>query len=162
METHVAVELPAVVEARFPIARDRRGITGHSMGGHGALTLALRHPGRYASVSALAPIVAPSEVPWGHKAFAGYLGDDRAAWAAHDACALLRAGRRLPGVALIDQGLADKFLERELQPERLETAAAEVGQAVTVRRHPGYDHSYYFVASFIEDHLRHHAAALAG
>lgn len=161
METHVAVELPAAVEARFPIARERRGITGHSMGGHGALTLALRHPGRYASVSALAPICAPAQVPWGEKAFAGYLGDDRAAWAGHDACALLRAGGRLPGAPLVDQGLADKFLTRELRPELLEAAAAAVGQPLTVRRHDGYDHSYYFVASFIEDHLRHHAAALA-
>ncbi|MEZ4399866.1 MAG: S-formylglutathione hydrolase [Kofleriaceae bacterium] len=162
METYVVDELVAAVEARFPIAGDRRGLTGHSMGGHGALTLALRHPGRFASVSALAPIVAPSQVPWGHKAFAGYLGDDRAAWAQHDACALVASGARFPGPVLVDQGLADKFLERELQPERLEAAAAAAGIDVTVRRHAGYDHSYYFIATVIDDHLRHHAAALVG
>ena len=162
METYVVDELRALVEARFPIARDRRGVCGHSMGGHGALTLALRNPGVYASVSALAPIVAPSQVPWGQKAFAGYLGDDRVAWAAHDACALIGRGARLPGTPLVDQGLADKFLERELQPERLEEACAAAGQAIAVRRHAGYDHSYYFVASFVEDHVRHHAAAIGG
>lgn len=162
METYVVDELVAAVEDAFPIARDRRGVTGHSMGGHGALTLALRHPGRYASVSALAPIVAPMEVPWGQKAFAGYLGEDRAAWAAHDACALVASGARFPGPVLIDQGLADKFLTRELQPERLEAAGAAAGVDVTVRRHDGYDHSYYFVHTFIDDHLRHHAAALVG
>ena len=160
MERYVTQELVALVEAQLPIARDRRGVFGHSMGGHGALTLALRHPGLYASVSALAPIVAPSEVPWGHKAFAGYLGDDRDAWRAHDACARIAAGGRLPGEVLVDQGLDDKFLARELQPERLERACAEAGQPVTVRRHAGYDHSYFFVMSFVEDHLRLHARAL--
>jgi S-formylglutathione hydrolase len=160
MERYVTQELVALVEAQLPIARDRRGVFGHSMGGHGALTLALRHPGLYRSVSALAPIVAPSEVPWGHKAFAGYLGDDRDAWRAHDATALLAAGGRLPGEVLVDQGLDDKFLARELQPERLERVCAEVGQPVTVRRHAGYDHSYFFVMSFVEDHLRLHARAL--
>lgn len=160
METFVTEELPAAIAAHFPVAADKAGITGHSMGGHGALTLALRHPDRYRSVSALAPIVAPTEVPWGQKAFAGYLGDDRAAWGAHDTCALLRAGKRWRGTALVDQGLADKFLDRELRPELLEAAASETGAALALRRHPGYDHSYYFVASMIDDHLRHHAAAL--
>lgn len=160
MERYVTQELVALVEAQLPIARDRRGVFGHSMGGHGALTLALRNPGRYESVTALAPIVAPSEVPWGHKAFAGYLGEDRDAWRAHDAAALITAGRRLPGEVLVDQGLDDKFLARELRPERLEQACAEAGQRVTVRRHAGYDHSYFFVMSFVEDHLRIHARAL--
>lgn len=161
METHVVHELRAAVEAHFPVAADRRGITGHSMGGHGALTLSLRHPGVYASVSALAPICAPSQVPWGEKAFRGYLGDDPAAWAAHDACALIQSGRRWPGTVLVDQGLDDKFLARELRPELLESACAAASQPLTLRRHAGYDHSYYFVASMIEEHLRHHAAALA-
>jgi len=160
MERYVTQELVALVEAQLPIARDRRGVFGHSMGGHGALTLALRHPGRYASVSSLAPIVATSEVPWGHKAFAGYLGDDRDAWRAHDATALIAAGGRLPGEVLVDQGLDDKVLARELQPERLEQVCAAMGQPVTVRRHAGYDHSYFFVMSFVEDHLRLHARAL--
>jgi S-formylglutathione hydrolase len=161
MERYVVDELPRFIESRFPIAADARGLFGHSMGGHGALTLALRHPERYRSVSALAPIVAPTQVPWGHKAFAGYLGADRAAWAAHDTVELLR-DHRFPSPPLIDQGLADKFLERELKPELLEAAAAQAGQAITLRRHAGYDHSYYFVSSFVEDHLRHHARVLRG
>jgi S-formylglutathione hydrolase len=160
METYVARELPLLVEATFPVTPGARGIMGHSMGGHGALTLALRNPGLYRSVSALAPIVAPSEVPWGQKAFEGYLGRDRSRWLAHDACALL-ATAQLPGPLLVDQGLGDKFLERELQPERLERACAAAGQALELRRHEGYDHGYYFVASFIADHLAHHAKALS-
>jgi S-formylglutathione hydrolase len=160
METYVADELPALIERAFPVADDRRGIMGHSMGGHGALTLALRHPGRYHSVSAIAPIAAPSQVPWGQKAFAGYLGEDRAAWAAHDAVALIDAGNRLPGAPLVDQGTADKFLERELRPELLREACTRAGQPLTLRLHDGYDHSYYFINSVIDDHLRHHAAAL--
>jgi S-formylglutathione hydrolase len=159
MEQHVAVELPALVQASFPIRGDARGIFGHSMGGHGALTLALRHPDRYRSVSALAPICAPSEVPWGQKAFTGYLGADRSAWRDHDAVALM-ATRRFPGEVLVDQGLDDKFLTRELRPERLEEAARAHDHALCLRRHAGYDHSYFFVASFVEDHLRHHAKAL--
>lgn len=159
METHVVTELPAWVEERFPIRGDRRGIFGHSMGGHGALTLALRHPSRYASVSAFAPIVAPSRVPWGEKAFARYLGEDRAKWKAHDASELV-AKTQLPFELLVDQGLADKFLERELRPELFEEACRAAGQRVQVRRHEGYDHSYYFIASFMPDHLAHHAAAL--
>lgn len=161
MESWVTRELVEVVERRFPIAADRRGLMGHSMGGHGALTLALRHPGRYASVSAFAPICAPSEVPWGVKAFTNYLGADRDKWAEHDASALVAAGRRFPGRVLVDQGLGDKFLEGQLRPERLEAACEAAGQALTLRRHSGYDHGYYFIQSFIEDHLRHHAAALA-
>lgn len=160
METHVARELPEVIEAHFPVASDRRGIFGHSMGGHGALSLALRHEGRYRSVSALAPICSPTQVPWGHKAFRGYLGDEIARWSAHDSCELLRSGKRFPGPVLVDQGLDDKFLERELQPELLERACAEAGAALTLRRHAGYDHGYYFIATFVEDHLRHHARAL--
>jgi S-formylglutathione hydrolase len=159
METHVVTELPSWVEGRFPIASDRRGIFGHSMGGHGALTLALRHPDRYASVSAFAPIVAPSRVPWGEKAFAGYLGGDRAPWAEHDACELVKT-RTLPFELLVDQGLSDKFLERELRPELLEEACRAVGQKLRLRRHEGHDHSYYFIATFMPDHLRHHATTL--
>jgi S-formylglutathione hydrolase len=160
MESYVVDELPALVERSFPIVSDRRGIIGHSMGGHGALTLALRHPDRYRSVSALAPIVAPSQVPWGQKAFAGYLGDDRAAWAEHDAVALIGAGKRLPGTPLVDQGTADKFLDRELRPTLLQAACEAAGQPLQLRMRDGYDHSYYFIHSVIDDHLRHHAAAL--
>ena len=160
METYVTEELPAVVEASFPVLGEARGIFGHSMGGHGALTLALRHPGRYRSVSAFAPIVAPSRVPWGCKAFAGYLGPDASAWAAHDACALVRA-RPLPIPLLVDQGTADKFLDVQLKPELLEAACAEAGQRLQLRRHAGYDHSYYFVASFVDEHLAHHAGDLS-
>ena len=160
METHVLDELPALLAARFPADAARRGITGHSMGGHGALTLALRHPGRYRSLSAFAPIVAPSQVPWGRKAFANYLGPDESAWAGHDACELVKR-RAFGAPILVDQGLADKFLEPQLQPGRFEAACAAAGQPLTLRRHAGYDHGYYFIASFIEDHLRHHAAQLA-
>ena len=159
METYVVQELPALVEAHFP-ATDRRAISGHSMGGHGALTLALRHPGRYASVSAFSPIVAPSQVPWGQKAFSAYLGDDRTAWAAHDAVALVATAReRLP--LLVDQGEADEFLAGQLRPELLEAACAAAGHPLTLRRHAGHDHSYYFIASFIGEHVAHHAKALS-
>jgi S-formylglutathione hydrolase len=154
METHVAFELRTFVENHFSIARDRRGITGHSMGGHGALTLGLRHPTLYRSVSAMAPICAPMQVPWGKKAFAGYLGDTD--WETHDTCALLAAGKRWTTTPLVDQGLADKFLETQLRPELLEAT----GAAVELRRHAGYDHSYYFIATVIADHLRHHAEKL--
>jgi S-formylglutathione hydrolase len=160
MDTYVTRELPAVVEARFPVVRDARGIFGHSMGGHGALALALRNPDRYRSVSAFAPIVAPSQVPWGRKAFNGYLGPEESTWAAYDACALVRA-RPLPMPLLVDQGTADKFLDVQLKPELFEAACADAGQRLQLRRHAGYDHSYYFIASFIEDHLAHHARALA-
>lgn len=161
METHVVDELPAWIAARFPAADlSRGGITGHSMGGHGALTIALRHPERYRSVSAFAPICAPGRVPWGEKAFARYLGEDRDAWRMHDASALVEAGRRFPGPVLVDQGLDDKFLATQLQPEWLEAACAAAGQSLQMRRHEGYDHSYWFIQSFVADHLRHHAAAL--
>lgn len=161
METFVVDELPALVEASFPVATDRRGIFGHSMGGHGALSLALRHPGRYQSVSAIAPICAPSQVPWGQKAFAGYLGADSAAWVAHDATSLLDGGRTLGCGLLVDQGLDDKFLQRELLPELLEAACARARQSLLLRRHAGYDHSYYFIATVVADHLHHHARELA-
>lgn len=160
METHVAFELPAAVEAAFPVRAGRRGIFGHSMGGHGALVLALRNPERYQSVSAFAPIVAPSDVPWGQKAFRGYLGDDRDAWHAHDASRLV-ARTQLPFELLVDQGEADAFLERELRPETFERACRDAGQGIRLRRHAGYDHSYYFIATFVEEHLRHHARLLA-
>ncbi|MCB9526255.1 MAG: S-formylglutathione hydrolase [Myxococcales bacterium] len=158
MYDYVVDELPALVEAHFP-ASDKRSITGHSMGGHGALVIALRNPGRYASVSAFAPIVAPTAVPWGHKALGAYLGEDRSAWAAWDACALVaQASERLP--LLVDQGDADGFLAEQLQPERLREACAAAGHPLTLRMQPGYDHSYYFIASFIADHLAHAGAAL--
>ena len=160
MHDYVVDELPALVEAHFPVT-DARAISGHSMGGHGALTLAMRHPGRYRSVSAFAPIVAPSLVPWGEKAFAAYLGDDRDAWKAHDAVALVESGlaERLP--LLIDQGGADEFLTTQLRPELLQAAAQARGHPLTLNIRPGYDHSYYFIASFIDSHLAWHARALA-
>ncbi len=159
MSTYVTRELPALVEARFAADGARTGVFGHSMGGHGALVAALRAPERFRSVSALAPIAAPMRCPWGEKAFRGYLGEDRAAWRAYDASELVRE-RAFPGRVLVDQGLADKFLEGQLKPELLERACADAGRAIEVRRHPGYDHSYFFIASFVEDHLRHHAEAL--
>lgn len=161
MDSWIVDELPALVAANFPVDASRTGISGHSMGGHGALTLALKHPGRYRSCSAFAPIVAPSQVPWGRKAFPRYLGDDPVAWAAHDACALIAAGHRFDGTLLVDQGEADRFLASQLQPEHLEAACTAAGQPLRLRRHAGYDHSYWFIQSFIEDHLAHHARALA-
>jgi S-formylglutathione hydrolase len=161
METHIVDELPTTLASHFRTADfSRRGITGHSMGGHGALVLALRHPARYRSVSAFAPIVAPTRVPWGEKAFTRFLGEDRSRWNEHDATALIGSGRRFPGTPLIDQGLDDKFLAAQLQPERLEAACEQGGQPLRLRRHAGYDHSYWFIQSFIEDHLGHHAEAL--
>jgi S-formylglutathione hydrolase len=158
METYVVQELPALVEQHVPTT-SRRGIFGHSMGGHGALTLALRHAGRYASVSAFSPIVAPSQVPWGRKALLEYLGEDRATWAAHDAVALVADAReRLP--LLVDQGEADEFLAAQLRPELLQAACDAAGHPLTLRRHDGYDHSYYFIASFIGDHVAFHAEQL--
>lgn len=160
MEDYVVQELPALVDQHFP-ATGARGIAGHSMGGHGALTLALRHPGRYRSVSAFSPIVAPSQVPWGQKAFSAYLGDDRAAWVRHDAVALIAgASERLP--LLVDQGEADEFLAGQLRPELLQAACEAAGHPLTLRLQPGYDHSYYFIASFMGDHVAHHASALRG
>lgn len=160
MHEYIAQELPAWVEAD-PAASDVRAIAGHSMGGHGALVLALRNPGRYRSVSAFAPIVAPSQVPWGEQAFAAYLGEDRAAWRQWDACALIADAReRLP--LLVDQGEADEFLATQLRPELLRAACAATGHPLTLHLRPGYDHSYYFIASFIGEHLAWHAAALRG
>ncbi|MFN7122472.1 MAG: S-formylglutathione hydrolase [Hydrogenophaga sp.] len=159
MESWITQELRSLILAQFPARADRVGLFGHSMGGHGALTLALRHPGLYQSVSAFAPIAAPTQCPWGEKAFTGYLGADRAAWAAHDATALVEAGGKLPPL-LIDQGLADNFLAAQLHPHLFEDACRQAGQPLTLRRHAGYDHGYYFIASFIEDHLRHHAQSL--
>ena len=156
MESYVADELPALVTAHFNADLDRCGIFGHSMGGHGALTLAFKHPTRFRSVSALAPIVAPTEVPWGRKALPRFLGEDATAWARHDACALVLQAS-FPGEILIDQGLGDRFLTTQLQPERFEAACADVGQALSLRRHADYDHGYYFIQSFVADHLRHHA-----
>jgi len=160
MEDYVVDELPALVEQHFPVT-GRRSLSGHSMGGHGALSLALRHPGCYASASAFSPIVAPSQVPWGQKAFAAYLGPDAAAWAAHDTVALV-AGATERLALWVDQGEADEFLASQLRPELLEAACAAAGHPLTLRRHPGYDHSYYFIASFIGEHLAFHARALAG
>ena len=159
MESWVTHELRELVLSNFPTDPSRVGIFGHSMGGHGALTLALRHPELYRSVSAFAPIAAPTQCPWGEKAFSGYLGDDRPAWAGHDATALIQSGRRVPPL-LIDQGMADQFLAGQLHPHLLEQACEAGGQPLTLRRHAGYDHGYYFIASFVEDHLRHHAAQL--
>lgn len=161
MESWLLEELPSVLAAAFPIRADRAGILGHSMGGHGALTLALRHPGRFRSVSAFAPICAPTEVPWGQKAFRGYIGDDPSAWSAHDTVQLIGRGVRGPAL-LVDQGLDDQFLATQLRPERLEQACAASGQPLTLRRHAGYDHGYFFIASFIADHIAHHAQALHG
>ena len=159
MWSYVTDELPALVAAEFPADMARQGITGHSMGGHGALTVALRNPDRFRSVSAFAPIVAPGQVPWGRKALAGYLGDDEARWRKNDPIALIEDGARVDEL-LVDVGTADQFLEQELRPELLERACSDAGIALTLRRQPGYDHSYYFIATFIEDHLRHHAAQL--
>lgn len=163
MESYLLRELLPLAEAELPIDGQRLGLFGHSMGGHGALTLALRHPGRFQSLSAFAPIAAPTRCAWGEKAFSGYLGANRAAWNAHDASELMAAQARAPyprGI-LVDQGLADKFLaEQQLHPEAFEAACAGVGQPLTLRRHAGYDHGYYFIQSFMDDHLRHHAQAL--
>jgi len=159
MHSYVAEELPALLAEHFPLDISRSALCGHSMGGHGALTIALKHPARYRTVSAFAPIVAPSQVPWGRKALPRYLGDDPAAWASYDACELVRQ-RTFPGTILIDQGEADQFLEAQLKPELFDQACAEAGQPLLLRRHPGYDHSYWFISSFIDDHLHHHAAAL--
>lgn len=159
MHRYVVEELPALIARHFPVDLERSGIFGHSMGGHGALTIALRYPERYRSVSAFAPIVAPSQVLWGQKALPRYLGDNPAAWADYDACELVRR-QTFAGTILIDQGEADKFLEAQLKPELFDQACAEAGQPLLLRRHPGYDHSYWFISTFMEDHLRHHAKAL--
>ena len=163
MESYLMHELLPLLAEHLPIDGARLGIFGHSMGGHGALTLALRHPGRFKTLSAFAPIANPVNCPWGEKAFTGYLGADRTAWGEHDATVLMQNQPVAPYPAgiLIDQGLADKFLhEKQLLPEAFEAACASIGQPLTLRRQPGYDHGYYFIQSFIADHLRHHAALL--
>ncbi|MFL6773059.1 MAG: S-formylglutathione hydrolase [Sphingomicrobium sp.] len=160
MWSYVTEELPALVVGEFPVDGYRQGITGHSMGGHGALTVALNDPDRFRSVSAFAPIVAPSRVPWGQKALAGYLGEDRAAWRKHDAIALIEDGARIPEL-LVDVGDADQFLDQELRPELLERACADARIDLTLRRQPGYDHSYSFISTFMADHLRWHAERLS-
>lgn len=163
MESYLLRELLPAVVSEFTLDGARQGLFGHSMGGHGALTLALRHPGVFRSVSAFAPMGAPSQCPWGRKAFTGYLGQDEATWMVHDASRLMaaQAAAPYPGGILVDQGLADKFLAEQLHPEAFEAACAQVGQPLTLRRHTGYDHGYYFIASFVNDHLQHHAQALA-
>ena len=159
MYSYVTEELPEAVASAFPVDLERQSIMGHSMGGHGALTIALRNPQRYRAISAFSPIVAPSLVPWGEKALGRYLGDDRSAWRRHDAVALIEDGARLPEI-LVDQGEADTFLRDQLQPERLERACADAGIALELRLHAGYDHSYYFISTFMADQLRWHAERL--
>ena len=159
MWSYVTQELPELLFAQFPADPKRQSIMGHSMGGHGALTIGLRHPDRFKSVSAFAPIVAPSQVSWGQKALGQYLGPDRAAWRAHDAVALIEDGARLPEL-LVDQGDKDVFLEKELRPELLRQACADAGIPLTLNLQPGYDHSYYFVTTFMADHLAWHAERL--
>lgn len=159
MRSYIERELPELIAAHFPVDMARQGIMGHSMGGHGALTISLRNPGRYNSTSAFAPIVAPSQVPWGHKALGGYLGQDCAAWAEYDACALIESGARLPDL-LVDQGMADNFLEEQLRTHLLDEACAKAAQKATIRMQPGYDHSYYFISTFMADHLAWHAERL--
>jgi S-formylglutathione hydrolase len=163
MYSYVTAELPELVAGRFPADGNRQGISGHSMGGHGALTLGLRHPDRYRSLSAFAPIAAPTQCPWGRRAFAAYLGADESAWSGHDATALMGAvaDRHAAAEILVDQGADDQFLEAQLMPERFAAACAAAGQRLSLRMQPGYDHSYFFVASFIDDHIRHHARILA-
>lgn len=161
MQSYVTRDLIAAVEGAFPLEA-KRSIFGHSMGGHGALTLAMKHPELFKSVSAFAPISSPTRCPWGEKAFSAYLGSDRETWTAHDAALLIEAGRAKPfDDILIDQGLGDQFLENQLKPELLEAAAAKAGQQLTLRRHQSYDHSYFFMATFVADHVAFHAARLA-
>ncbi len=160
MRSYVERELPALVAQHFPADMTRQAIMGHSMGGHGALTIALRNPGRFRSVSAFAPIVAPSDCPWGQKALGGYLGDDRATWAEYDACRLIASGARVPALR-VDQGAADTFLDSQLMPERLREVCAQAGQPLELALHDGYDHSYYFISSLMGAHLDWHARHLA-
>ena len=159
MWSYVTEELPALLAGEFPVDVKRQGIMGHSMGGHGALTIALRNPERFRSVSAFAPIVAPSQVPWGQKALAGYIGEDHAAWRKHDAVALIEDGARVNEL-LVDVGTADAFLEKELRPELLDKACADAGIGIELNLRQGYDHSYYFISTFMDDHLRWHAQRL--
>jgi S-formylglutathione hydrolase len=162
MESYLTAELLPLLTSTLPLDAEHIGIFGHSMGGHGALTLALRHPGLFKSVSAFAPICAPSQCSWGRKAFTGYLGADESGWLAHDATALMTGlpSAPYPGGILIDQGLADQFLAEQLHPHLFEAACASAGQPLTLRRHEGYDHGYYFIATFMADHLNHHARQL--
>ncbi|PHP16495.1 S-formylglutathione hydrolase [Sphingobium sp. IP1] len=159
MWSYVTQELPALIADQFPADMDRQSIMGHSMGGHGALTVGLTYPERYRAVSAFAPIVAPGQVPWGEKALGGYLGEDRAAWRKHDAVALIEDGARIDAL-LVDQGAGDSFLEGQLRPQLLRTACDAAGIDLTLNLREGYDHSYYFISSFMDDHLRWHAARL--
>jgi S-formylglutathione hydrolase len=159
MRTYVEGELPAIIEANFPADMARQGIMGHSMGGHGALTISLRYMGRFKSTSAFAPIVSPINCPWGHKALGGYLGPDRSAWAAYDACALIAGGARLPDL-LVDQGEADNFLTDQLKTHLLVEACDAASQPATIRMQPGYDHSYHFISTFMAEHLAWHAERL--
>jgi len=159
MWSYVVDELPALIADHFPIDPARQGITGHSAGGHGALTVALRNPGRFRSVSAFAPIVAPIQAPWGQKCLSGYLGADRSAWRSHDAVALIEDGAKAPEL-LVDIGDADPYLSNQLKPDLLEVACADAGIPLTLRRQAGYDHSYYFISTFMADHVRWHAGRL--
>ena len=159
MWSYLTQELPEVISAHFPVDPSRQSILGHSMGGHGALVCALRNPDRYKSVSAFAPIAAPTQCPWGRKAFGNYLGPDQAAWREYDATELV-ARRPFPGLIRIDQGNADQFLVEQLLPEKFSAAAAKSGQKLDLKMHEGYDHGYYFMQSFMADHLRHHASVL--
>jgi S-formylglutathione hydrolase len=159
MRSYIEDELPALVAANFPVDMDRQGISGHSMGGHGALTVSLRNPGRFRSTSAFAPIVSPLNCPWGEKALSGYLGDDRADWRAYDSVALIEDGARIDNL-LVDQGSADEWLEPQLKTHLLEAALAKAGMPATIRMQDGYDHSYFFVSTFIADHIAWHAERL--
>ena len=159
MYSYVIRELPDLIAAKFPADNSRKGIFGHSMGGHGALVCALKNPGQYRSLSAFAPIAAPMRCPWGRKAFKGFLGEDKARWSEYDASELVKRAP-FPGAILVDQGMADKFLADQLYPEVFEAACRESGQRLTLRRQEGYDHGYFFISTFMEDHLRHHAAHL--
>jgi S-formylglutathione hydrolase len=160
MRSYIEHELPELIAENLPADMSRQGITGHSMGGHGALTISLRNPGRFTAVSAFAPIASPMNCPWGEKALSAYIGPDRSAWSEYDACALIENGARVPDL-LVDQGTADSFLETQLKPQLLRAACAQAGIPLDLRMQEGYDHSYFFIATFIEDHLRFHAQALA-
>ncbi|GAB1268507.1 S-formylglutathione hydrolase [Aurantivibrio infirmus] len=159
MYDYVVDELPTLIEGHFPVDKQRRSITGHSMGGHGALTIALKNPDRYKSVSAFAPIVAPSQVPWGRKALQGYLGDDERNWQEYDSVALIKSGKTVAEI-LVSQGGADDFLQEHLKPELLQAACEEKNIPITLNIEPGYDHSYFFIATFIEEHIKYHAKFL--
>ncbi|MGB5077986.1 MAG: S-formylglutathione hydrolase [Sphingorhabdus sp.] len=159
MRGYIEDELPAIVSAHFPVDMGRQGIMGHSMGGHGALTISLRNPDRFKSTSAFAPIVSPVNCPWGQKALGGYLGNDETLWSEYDACALIASGARLPDI-LVDQGEADNFLAEQLKTHLLVEACAATGQMATIRMQPGYDHSYYFISTFMAEHLEWHAERL--